>query len=79
MNQSFAIDIESLTTDEKLDLIELLWRDLSRQPDKITTPEWHLKVLEEAERGIADGMDHFIDLDEFEADLKEKISRQKTR
>lgn len=78
MNQTTAIDIESLTTAEKLGLMELLWRDLSREPENIEVPEWHLKALEAAEQAVADGTDQFIDLDEFEAELRDRIRQRKT-
>jgi hypothetical protein len=79
MNVLDAIDISTLSTGEKLGLMERLWQDLSKNPETIEIPEWHLKRLEDAEKGIADGTDEFIDVDEFEAELREKISQRRKR
>lgn len=68
-----------MTVGEKLGLMELLWRDLSRDPANIDVPEWHLRKLEEAEKAIADGTDEFVDLEVFEAELRDRINRRNTR
>jgi hypothetical protein len=39
--------INSLTHAEKLVAMELRWRDLSRRPADVPSPEWHGKVLAE--------------------------------
>ena len=73
MNVIESIDISVLSSAEKIDLMELLWRDLSKNPENIEVPKWHLKQLEESERAIAAGTDEFIDIDEFETELREKL------
>lgn len=37
--------IRGLTHSEKLDALDLLWRELSRDPSLYTSPEWHRTVL----------------------------------
>ena len=77
MNSIDSLDISSLNTVEKLGLMERLWTELARRPDEIEIPDWHLKRLEEAEIAISNGTDEFVDLDVFEAELREKIEQRK--
>ncbi len=79
MNVETSINIDRMTIGEKLGLMELLWRDLSKEPANIGVPEWHVKNLEEAERAIADGTDEFVDIEAFEAELREQISVRNKR
>ncbi len=50
MSVQTSVNIDKMPVGEKLGLMELLWRDLSREPENIDLPEWHLKKLEEAEK-----------------------------
>ncbi len=74
-----ANDIESMTTVEKLGLMEMLWHDLSKEPENIEVPKWHLEELEKSEKDVSEGRDHFIDLDEFEAELQETAAQRKAK
>jgi putative addiction module component (TIGR02574 family) len=38
--------LQSLTVQEKLQLVEELWSEIIRQPDKITVPAWHVAELQ---------------------------------
>lgn len=77
MNVVDSIDIASLTTSEKLGLMDRLWSELAKDPEKLEVPKWHLEKLKEAEKGIADGTDEFIDIDQFENELRQKIKERK--
>lgn len=72
-----AVDIETLSVGEKIELMEHLWRDLSANPDNIPVPEWHLKILEERERKLANGETAFIDFEEAIADIRKKAAIRK--
>ena len=41
------IDIDSLSRDEKLDLIERLWDSLDSTKDELPVPEWQIALVEE--------------------------------
>jgi hypothetical protein len=60
-----------MTLAEKLEAMELLWADLSRQPAALPLPEWHREVLEERRRRAAEGTLKFLDWDVALADLRE--------
>lgn len=53
--------INSLTHDEKLVAMELLWRDLSRHPTDIPSPDWHGEVLAERIAAVREGRTQFVD------------------
>lgn len=50
-----------ITTDEKLAAMEALWDDLSRDPDRLTSPGWHEDVLRQREQRAATGEASFLD------------------
>jgi hypothetical protein len=49
------LPLKDMSFTEKLELMETIWDDLSREPAKLPSPEWHREVLEErraaAEKG----------------------------
>lgn len=38
--------LQSLSVQEKLQLVEELWTEIIRQPDKLTIPAWHVAELQ---------------------------------
>lgn len=77
MNQPTNIAIERLTTAEKIGLMELLWDDISKEPRNVEVPEWHLKVLEDRERALANGEDEFIDFEVAMKEIRERIEARR--
>ncbi len=61
--------VKSLSTDEKFTLINLLWRDIADESD-LPVPDWHLDVLKERERTLADGSARLLDWEDVKADLQ---------
>ena len=53
--------------------MEALWKSMSERNLNSEPPEWHLKYLEDRERAIAEGEDSFINLDEFEQELRSEL------
>ena len=79
MSQLATLDLETLTVAEKIGLMETLWRDISSDPEDVEVPEWHLRILEERERALANGEDEFINFEIAMAEIRERIkARQKT-
>ena len=66
-----VLPLDQMTVAEKLDLMEILWDDLSRNPGDIPSPDWHGEVLAERERLIEAGETKFLSLDEFRKNLME--------
>jgi len=66
--------IEQMTPRQRVELMEELWKAMTANPEEIETPEWHLKVLEERERALANGETEFVDWE----DAKKEIRRRTT-
>ncbi len=60
-----VLPLDQMTVAEKLKAIEVLWDDLSRNPDDIASPPWHEDVLAVRQRQVEEGRANFIPLDEF--------------
>ena len=72
MSVETTIDLEKMSATEKLRLMELLWSDISKEPDNVEVPDWHLKILEEREHAVANGETEFIDFEEAVADIRRR-------
>ncbi len=68
-----ALPLNQMTVAEKLQAIEVLWDDLSRNPDDIPSPAWHGEVLAERQRLIKEGKDKFIPLEEFRKSIEKEL------
>jgi len=68
-----VLPLETMTLAEKLEAMELLWADLSRQPAALPSPQWHREVLQERRRRVAEGTLKFLDWDTAIADLREEL------
>ena len=55
------IDLQEMTTPDKLRLLEALWQDLSRAEGEVDSPEWHGQVLAERDRLTESGKEEFVD------------------
>lgn len=69
--------IEEMTPGQRVELMEELWKVMSRRPEDIEVPEWHLRVLEERELALVNGEDKFIDLDVAMAEIRQRIDARK--
>ena len=56
-----TLDLEKMTTADKLRLMEDLWQNLSAENPPLASPAWHGDVLAERDRLIASGEEPFID------------------
>lgn len=52
---SIDLPLEKLTPADKLEAMELLWADISRQPADLPSPAWYNEVLVERRRLVAAG------------------------
>ncbi len=57
------LSIENLTRTEKLRMMEVIWDDLSRDFEALSSPEWHAQALKEAERALAENQTYFVSWD----------------
>jgi putative addiction module component (TIGR02574 family) len=67
-----TLEIERMTLAERLQAMELLWRSLSAEPDKLESPAWHKKILEKRLAKIESGKGEFLTL----AQLKKRLAKR---
>lgn len=67
---SLNLPLNSMTTREKLDLMESIWDSLRGSPD-LPSPDWHREILAERTRQIEAGEVEFLDWE----DAKKRLNR----
>ena len=67
-----AVDIERMSLAERFKTMELLWRSMSAQPEKLQSPAWHKKILEKRVAKIEAGKGKFLTL----AQLKKRLAKR---
>jgi len=68
-----TLNLEEMTTEEKLQAMEMLWDDLCRRSPDFSSPSWHEDVLKEREQRIKNGKDRFVDWDQAKKDIRDSI------
>ena len=71
---SVILPLNEMSLPEKLQMMEALWEDLSRNSDAFDSPAWHEAVLQDRERHIAAGEAHFSDWEQAKADIRKRVS-----
>ncbi|MCC5865703.1 MAG: addiction module protein [Wenzhouxiangella sp.] len=56
-----TLPLNEMTIEEKLQMMEALWDDLSRNAPDLATPHWHGKVLAQREQALERGEDQLED------------------
>jgi len=69
-----TLPLNEMSLTEKLQIMEALWDDLSRNAETLESPEWHRDVLKERERRIASGEARFIDWEQAKKDIRKRTS-----
>lgn len=65
-----SLPLQEMGTVEKLAVMELLWKDLSRTPEN---PAWHGEVLADRERKLKEGKTRFYDFEEVRERLRKAV------
>jgi len=75
-NKMSILNLQDMTTEQKLIAMEELWEDISKNVDNDTIiPKWHLDVLEERETRLQNGQVQFEDFDKVKKELDEKFNK----
>lgn len=72
------LPLRKMTLADKLEMMELLWADISQQPAELPSPSWHRDVLEERRRLVAAGKLRFLDWDTAISELREELRGNST-
>lgn len=67
------ITIENLTTDEKIELMEKLWEDLSSSPD-YSPPAWHGDELGRRRNAVKEGRETYTDWNKAKEEIRKETS-----
>ena len=67
-----TLEIEQMSRTEKLQAMELLWRSMAAVPDKLESPSWHKKVLQQRLAKVEAGKGEFLTL----AQLKKRLAKR---
>lgn len=68
-----TVDLQEMTTPDKLRLMEALWQNLSTTAEEIVSPQWHGEVLAERDRLIESGEETLIDWETAKKQLREEL------
>ncbi|MEX0689247.1 MAG: addiction module protein [Pirellulales bacterium] len=62
--------IFSLSLAEKLELVEDLWDDISRNPEEVPVYDWQIKTMELRKRELANAPESALSWDELTGGLR---------
>jgi hypothetical protein len=68
------LPLSQMTLSEKLQLMGVLWDDLTRKPDEFESPAWHKEVLDECRRRAETGEEQLSDWEAAKEDIRRRIS-----
>jgi len=61
MTAALAEQLQRLSTEQKLELIEVVWNDLAQRPGEIPVPDWHIAELARREKELEAGAAQWLD------------------
>jgi hypothetical protein len=76
MNAGHLLPIESMTVAEKMDVIDRIMDDLSRNSSDVPVIQWHGDMLKKRVEAIEQGDDSFITLDDAEERIRQRTGRE---
>ena len=68
------LPLSRLSLAQKLDLMETLWADLTRDEEKLESPAWHRTILEDREKALRAGKVTVSDWEQAKKRIKKKVS-----
>lgn len=69
-----TLRLDEMSVEDKLQVMEALWEDLSRHPEDIPVPEWHGQILQEREAARARGEDALEDWEQAKRRIRDEVS-----
>ncbi len=68
-----GLEIERMTSAQKLQAIEALWNDLAADPTQVVSPSWHEDCLRETEARVVAGLEVPQDWEAAKTDLRKRF------
>lgn len=66
-------EINEMTPAQQIELMEALWRSMSKKSVNNDPPEWHRNYLADRVKALENGEDEFMAIDEFESELRSEL------
>jgi len=70
---NITLPLKEMTVEEKLQLMEAIWEDLSRNAEQLPPPAWHAEELAAREAAIARGEETFEDWETARQRIEQNI------
>ena len=70
------LQIEKMSLAEKLQAMEALWADLSKNETQLESPQWHNDILKETAARVAAGQEQILDWPEAKQKLRKRFEIQ---
>ena len=71
--ERFELPLSQLTLAQKLDIMELIWEDLSSDEQNFKSPDWHEDVLKNREKAFKEGKISISEWSEAKKRIKRKV------
>ena len=65
-----SIQLDKMTTVEKLAAIETIWQNLIRSDEEVPSPSWHKDVIGSRQTRVAEGISEFHEWSESKARIR---------
>lgn len=72
---NISLPLDQMSVAEKIDAMEAIWSDLSRNPAAFATPAWHKTVLAERKVAVKSGAATYSDWSTARKRLRKKLER----
>ena len=66
------VDIARMSREEKLQTLEAIWADLSKDAAAVESPPWHEDVLKETQARVDAGQERILDWPEAKQKLRDR-------
>jgi len=66
-------EIRKLPFQEKLDLLEMVWSEISPYPDELEVPQWHKDILIERREALEQGQIRVLDWEDAKKEIEAAI------
>ncbi len=71
---SVTLPLDTMTVPEKIQVMEAIWADLTRNAAEIESPSWHGELLVERERRITSGEARFTDWETAKKEIRNRLA-----
>jgi len=71
---TISLPLAQMSVEEKLQVMEAIWDDLSQHAEEMEPPAWHGKVLKGIESAVESGQEGFDDWERAKRRIRDNLS-----